>query len=244
MPGTWNSGYYYLKHKKSLTFFKLRSIFNIVMSNIAQKLICLSLNRNWNVVGYKTVKDTIIQLCGASIESQPSSVALDINYELDENGNPDFDKPTQITPVTWDEWIKLPIRSWDLTINSVNSEIRVPTVVVATNYTKMPVRMFKGKPTKEALWKRDGGIDQYTGMPLKKEDANIDHVIPSSRGGKDTWTNMVVTSKETNTRKGNRLNEEVGLKLIRKPFAPGPIKVCDLITEAKHADWKHFLAKN
>lgn len=227
--------------KKSLTFFKRQSIFNTVMSNIAQKLICLSLNRNWKAVGYKTVKDTIIQLCGASIESEPSSVALDIHYEVDENGNPNFDCPTQITPLTWDEWINLPIRPWDVTINSVNREIRVPTVVVANNYAKMPVRMFRGKPTKEALWRRDGGIDQYTGKPLNKNDANIDHIIPSSRGGKDTWTNMVVTSKEINTRKGNRLNEEVGLKLIRKPVAPGPIRACDLITEAKHADWKHFL---
>jgi 5-methylcytosine-specific restriction endonuclease McrA len=230
--------------KKSLTFLNLPSIFNTVMSNIAQKLICLSLNRSWKVVGYKTVKDTIIQLCGASIEAHPSSVALDIHYELDINGNPDFDKPTQITPLTWDDWIKLPIRSWDVTINSAHSEIRVPTVVVATNYTKMPVRMFRGKPTKEALWRRDGGIDQYTGKPLNKMDANIDHIVPSSRGGKDTWTNMVVTSREINTRKGNKMNEEVGLKLIRKPFAPGPVRVCDLITEAKHADWKHFLEAN
>jgi len=213
------------------------------MSNVAQKLICLSLNRNWEPVGYKTVKDTIIQLCGSSVEDQPSSVALDIQYELDSDGNPNFDKPTQITPLTWDEWVNLSIRAWDLTINSVHREIRVPTVVVATNYTKMPVRMFRGKPTKEALWRRDGGIDQYTGKPLNKMDANIDHIIPSSRGGKDTWTNMVVTSKEINTRKGNRLNEEVGLKLIRKPVAPGPIRICDLITEAKHADWKHFLTQ-
>lgn len=214
------------------------------MSNVAQKLICLSLNRNWKVVGYKTVKDTIIQLCGASIESDPSSLALDINYELDSDGNPIFDKPTYINPVNWIEWVSLPIRSWDLSITSVNKEIRVPTVVVSTNFSKMPVRMFRGKPTRDALWKRDGGIDQYTGLPLKKEDANIDHIIPSSRGGKDTWTNMVTTAREINTRKGNKLNEEVGLKLIRKPVAPEPTRICDLITEAKHADWQHFLEGN
>lgn len=211
------------------------------MSNVAQKLICLSLNRAWKVVGYKTVKDTIIQLCGASIETDPSSLALDINYELHDDGEPNFDMPTYINPVNWNDWIKLPIRSWDLTINSAHMEIRVPTVVVATNYTKMPVRMFRGKPTNEALWRRDGGIDQYTGKQLMRGDSNIDHVVPSSRGGKDTWTNMVVTSKKTNTLKGNKFNEEVGLKLIRKPVAPGPVRICDLITEAKHADWKHFL---
>ena len=213
------------------------------MSNVAQKLICLILNKSWKAVGYKTVKDTIIQLCGTAIETEPSSLALDIDYELDEDGQPIFDNPININPVTWDEWIKLPIRPWDLSIRSVNTEIRVPTVVVASNYNKMPVRMFKGKPTKDALWRRDGGICQYSGKAVSKDEANIDHVIPISRGGKDSWTNMVVSSKDINSKKGNKLNEEVGLKLIRKPKAPEPTRICDLITEAKHADWKYFLEK-
>jgi len=214
------------------------------MSNVAQKLICLTLNRNWEVVGYKTVKDTIIQLCGAADEETPSSLALDIDYSLDADGNVNFDEPKSINPVNWSEWINLPIRSWDLTINTANRAIRVPTVVVATNYSKMPVRMFKGKPTKEGLWRRDGGRCQYTGVVLNKEDANIDHVIPRSRGGQDTWTNLVVSAKDINTRKGNKLNTEIGLKLISEPRAPTPKRICDLITEAKHADWKHFLASS
>lgn len=214
------------------------------MSNIAQKLICLSLNRNWEPVGYKTVKDTIIQLCGSVENSQPTCLALDIDYDLDQDGTINFKSPKQITPVLWEDWIKLPIRSWDLTIKSVNLEIRVPTVVVALNFNKMPVKMFRGRPTKEALWRRDGGVCQYTGKSLDKKDANIDHVIPRSRGGADSWTNLVVCCKEINTKKGNKLNSDLGLKLIKEPKVPTPIRVCDLITEAKHADWEHFLTKN
>jgi 5-methylcytosine-specific restriction endonuclease McrA len=213
------------------------------MSDVAHKAICLSLNRNWQVVGYKTVKDTIIQLCGTGNDSENNSLALDIDYNVDENGEPMFASAKSIVPVTWKEWLSLPIRPWDLTINSAHSVIRVPTVVVAVNYAKMPMRMFRGKPTKEALWRRDNGTCQYTGKPVSKHDANIDHVIPRSKGGKDTWANMVVSSKDINTKKGNRLNSEVGLKLIRTPVAPGATPVCDLITEAKHADWQHFMTK-
>ena len=71
------------------------------------------------------------------------------------------------------------------------------------NYSKMPVRMFKGKPTRDALWKRDKGICQYSGVEVTREEANIDHVLPRSKGGKDSWTNMVVSSKAINTKKGN-----------------------------------------
>ena len=214
------------------------------MSNVAQKLICLSLNRSWKPVGYKTVKDTIIQLCGNSFESDPNSLALDIDYELDKNGNPIFESPTSIIPVKWDDWLKLPIRSWDLSINSAYISIRVPTVVVFVNFSKMPVRMFRSKPSRDALWKRDGGICQYTGKLVSKDQSNIDHVVPKSRGGEDTWTNLVVSSKDINTKKGNKLNSEIGLKLIREPRIPKPIPICELITEAKHADWKHFLVND
>lgn len=213
------------------------------MNEVAQKLICLSLNRNWKVIGYKTVKDTIIQISGASFETNPSSLALDIDYDLGEDGNPVFSSPKSIIPTRWEDWIKLPIRSWDLSINSATLKIRVPTVVVSTNYSKMPMRMFKGKPTKDAIWKRDCGIDQYTGKPLKKEDSNIDHVIPKSRGGSDGWNNLVVTSKELNTKKGNSLNSEIGLVLIRNPATPTSTPVSKLITVANHVDWDHFIEK-
>jgi 5-methylcytosine-specific restriction endonuclease McrA len=214
------------------------------MSEIATKLICLNLNRFWKPIGYKTVKDTIIQLCGASFESEPTALALDIDYNVNEDGEPMFDYPKTIIPVKWDEWVKLPIRSWDLTINSSVSKIRVPTVVVSVNYGKMPMRMFRGKPTKDALWNRDGGICQYTGKSVSKTDANIDHVVPKSRGGTDSWTNLVVSSREINTKKGNSLNSEIGLKLIREPTKPKPTPICDLIKDPKHIDWNHFIEKN
>jgi len=211
------------------------------MSDIAQKLICLSLNNKWEPIGYKTVKMTIQKM----FRDSPSAwVGLDIDYEINQDGSVNFDSPTQIVPVKWDEWIKLPVRSWDLSIKSTHMEIRVPTVVVAINFNKMPIRIFKGKPSKDALWRRDNGICQYTGKLVDKKNANIDHIIPKSRGGKDNWTNLVVCTKEINNKKGNKFNSEIGLNLIKNPTSPTPIRICELITEAKHFDWKHFLTKN
>ena len=58
------------------------------MNNVANKLICLNLNANWQPVGFKTVKDAIVDLCGSDTNGKPSSLALDIDYEIDENGEP------------------------------------------------------------------------------------------------------------------------------------------------------------
>lgn len=211
------------------------------MNNVANKLICLNLNANWQPVGFKTVKDAIVDLCGAESNGKPSTMALDIEYELDENGQPIFDEAKSMNPVSWEEWMMLPIRPWDLAINSPTRSIRVPTVIIATNFNKMPIKTFKGKPSKDGIWNRDQGICQYTGKKLTKDQSTIDHVIPRSKGGLDTWTNMVVCDKSLNSKKGNKLNSELGLKLKKEPIEPSPTPVSALIREAKHHTWKHFL---
>ena len=207
--------------------------------SVVNKLIVLKLNKSWQPVGYSTVQRAIVDLA-AGVAAR----ALDLEYELDSDGNPTGD-PTGMTPVSWVDWIQLPVRPYDLSVSYANGNkfMRVPTVLIATNFNKMPVKRFRGKPSKDAIWHRDGGIDQYTNKPLRREDATIDHVIPKSKGGQDTWENLVTTHKEINSEKGNSSNAEAGLTLIRPPKIPSPIPVGMLIDEVRHRDWRPFLMK-
>jgi 5-methylcytosine-specific restriction endonuclease McrA len=202
------------------------------------KLIVLKLNKSWQPVGFATVGKSIIDLC-----ADINCYALDIEYAI-VNGEPDFDNPTSMIPVDWDRWIILPVRPWDLVIHTPNIEVRVPTVLIARSFDKMPIRQFRGKPSSSQIWVRDNGVDQYTGKPLHPTEASIDHVLPVSKGGRNTWENMVLTHKQINYKKGNKLNEEVGLRLIRKPVTPRPVPIMSLITTPRHVDWKHFLVHN
>jgi 5-methylcytosine-specific restriction endonuclease McrA len=86
-------------------------------------------------------------------------------------------------------------------------------------------------------------VCQYSGKNLKKSEGNIDHVIPKSKGGADTWDNMVLCSRDVNLRKGNKLNDEVGIKLIKQPKAPRPIYAYEMVREVKHPDWEPFIIK-
>jgi len=90
------------------------------MNNVANKLICLNLNANWQPVGFKTVKDAIVDLCGSDTNGKPSSLALDIDYEIDEHGEPILTEAKSMNPVSWSDWMNLPVRSWDLSINTPN----------------------------------------------------------------------------------------------------------------------------
>lgn len=212
------------------------------MSNVANKAITLNLNSQWKPIGYKTVKDAIVALAGSDVR-EPTSLALDIEYELNDEGHPIFDTVKLMRPVAWEEWITLPVRPWDLTINSTKSVYRVPTVIISVKFDKMPKRYFKNKPTKENIFVRDGYMCQYTGEKLPRNKLSVDHIIPKSRGGSDSWENLVACKKDINQKKGNKLNADFGLSLIKTPTVPKPIDIMYLITEARHEDWNHFIYK-
>lgn len=189
----------------------------------------------WKPVGVGLVSKTICDMMTGTV------LGMDIVYATNEDGTPNFNVQEFVNPVSWNEWIKLPVRPWDICIHSTRMNIRVPTVVITARYSKVHEKKFRGKPTKEALFIRDNGLDAYTGKELDFHEATKDHVIPLDRGGTDTYDNVVLTTKEINNKKGNKLNSEAGLTLIINPHNPKPIPVSHTIRKARHNDWKNFL---
>ena len=192
------------------------------MSAILNKTIVLVLNRNWQAIHVRTPQEAFC------IMATNVATALEI------------DRDDHIRAVTWDEWITLPVRSQDNAVQTVRGAIRVPTVIVAVNYAKVPKK--RPKLCAKTIRERDDNRCQYTGEVLKPEDGSLDHVVPRSRGGKDAWENLVWSSKAVNTKKGNRLPHEAGLKLLSVPRAPKELPASALIRNAQGiADWKLFV---
>ena len=205
------------------------------MTDILNKNIVLVLNRNWQAINIRTPQDAFCQM------ATNVATALDIEVE-----DPEFRVPNSalrasaVRPVTWDEWITLPIRSQDNAVRTARGAIRVPTVIVAVNFAKVPKK--RPKLCAKTIRERDGNRCQYTGKLLKPEEGSLDHVLPRSRGGKDEWENLVWSSKDVNSRKGNRLPHEAGLKLLSVPRAPKELPVTAHLRNAHGvAEWKLFL---
>jgi 5-methylcytosine-specific restriction endonuclease McrA len=191
------------------------------MSDILNKTIVLVLNRNWQAINTRTAE----AFCQMATNV---ATALEINGE------------SHIRPVTWDEWITLPIREGDNAAHTVRGAIRVPTVIVAVNFAKVPKK--RPKLCAKAIRERDGNRCQYTGKLLRLDEGSLDHVLPRSRGGKDEWGNLVWSDKTVNAKKGNRLPHEAGLKLLAMPRAPKELPVTALLRNAHDvAEWKPFL---
>lgn len=197
------------------------------MSDILTKTIVLVLNRNWQAINIRTPADAFCQM------ANNTATALDI--ALDEEG-----QAQSLRPVMWDEWITLPIRDADQSVRTARGAIRVPTVIVAVNFAKVPKR--RPKLSAHNIRLRDGNRCQYTGRVLRPEEGSLDHVVPRSRGGPDTWENLVWSAKEVNQRKADRLPHEAGLRLLNVPRAPKELPVTALLRNAHEvAEWKLFL---
>ena len=70
------------------------------------------------------------------------------------------------------------------------------------------------------IFERDKQTCQYCGKYFGKPDLTLDHVIPRSKGGRDTWENLVLACVRCNVRKANRTPEEAGMPLLRRPAKP------------------------
>jgi len=192
------------------------------MSDILHKSIVLVLNRNWQAINVRSPAEAFCQM------ATHVATALEIQGE------------DSMRPLGWEEWICLPVRPQDQSVQTVRGPIRVPTVIIAVNYARVPKK--RPKFGANGIRNRDSNRCQYTGIVLKPPDGSIDHVLPRSRGGKDTWENCVWASKKINSQKADRLPREAGLKLLSKPRAPKEIPVTHLIRNMhKVKDWKLFL---
>lgn len=211
--------------------------------SIVNRNLCLNLNGNWQPIGYRSVRTAIIDMSGATVQKKPSCLALDLDYELDENGNPIYIRPIRMNAVSWDEWIELPIRDFDDVINTQHKQIRIPTITVASNFKKMPIKKFKNIPSKNDIFIRDGGVCQYTGQKINKSNGTIDHVIPKSKGGQNSWNNLVLCSKDVNLKKSNKSLAECGLKLLTTPKKPVSVPIYKSILEMNHPSWNIFLKR-
>lgn len=192
------------------------------MNDILNQAIVLVLNRNWQAIHVQTPADAFCQLASGA------ATALDIAGD------------GAMQPVKWADWITLPVREQDNSVRTVRGAIRVPTVVVAVNFARVPKK--RPKLCAKNIRERDRNRCQYTGRHLKPDEGNLDHVVPRSRGGADTWENLVWACKQVNNRKGNRLPHEAGLQLLAPPRAPTELPVTALIRNAHDIrDWNWFL---
>lgn len=191
-------------------------------ASILHQNVVLVLNRNWQAINTRSPAEAFCQM------ATDNATALDIQGE------------DWMVPTRWEDWRQLPIREGDASIGTAHGRIRVPTVIVVANFSRVPKK--RPKFNARNVWERDGGRCQYTGKNLRPGEGNIDHVLPRSRGGKTSWENCVLASRDVNSKKGCRTPEEAGLRLLHSPKSPPEVPVTVLLRNVHEIpDWDPFL---
>lgn len=104
-------------------------------------------------------------------------------------------------------------------------------------YIRVPIaKMARTKPTKLAIYRRDGHKCQYCGST---RSLTLDHVIPRSRGGDDSWENLVTCCCACNVKKSNIPLEQTGMRLNVKPRPPIN-KVYNAVFHSGNQEWLKY----
>jgi len=132
------------------------------------------------------------------------------------------------------------LEEYDETIPAPSITIRTPAVVRLTkgNVSKK----YKVRFSRVNVFTRDGFRCQYCGERKAMDALNYDHVVPRVRGGKTVWENIVTSCYACNDRKGSRLPEEAGMKLLRKPFKPASLPFAPILTSERDVPlaWRNY----
>jgi 5-methylcytosine-specific restriction endonuclease McrA len=138
-------------------------------------------------------------------------------------------------------WRTLPVRPHDDGLAVVGGSLRVPRVLHLRRYER--VRRPVIRLTRKNVMLRDAHQCQYCGRRPPVRDLNIDHVMPKSRGGPDSWENLVTACRNCNLRKAWRTPDEAAMRLLRAPAPPRWSSTTQILlgTPSPFEEWAPFL---
>lgn len=123
---------------------------------------------------------------------------------------------------------------------SIRPDLLQPTVIRLRQFVRVPYRQVP--LTRRNIFHRDDHTCQYCGCgngPL-----SVDHVLPRSRGGSDTWENVTTACLPCNVRKANRTPREAAMPLIRQPRRPPStlgFEASRQIRAGVHSEWAKYV---
>jgi len=124
-------------------------------------------------------------------------------------------------------------------ILSLKNKVQVLSkrVIRLINYVRLPFsRLMSTAPTRNLIMKRDGYICSYCGA---KEQLTIDHILPTSKGGQNTWENMTTCCLKCNSKKGDKLLKETNMILHNPPTIPFS-KISLTVRQSKNLEWTQY----
>ncbi len=132
-----------------------------------------------------------------------------------------------------------PVETYNKKINSPSKAFELPAVIVLKTIVKFGFTTIACN-RQNIIW-RDNNQCQYCANHFSTDKLTMDHVLPKSRGGKNTWENLVAACMKCNQKKGSRTTKESGMLLLKKPVKP-KANILRTVKKNQISDlWKNYL---
>lgn len=194
---------------------------------------CLLLNAHYMAMRVVSVRRGFTLLFKRDEELRP--VAEVVSIEDGKYVSYDFEDWTQLSRLKREfepnnhDWIR-----------TVRFDVVVPRIIRVLTFAKLPRQDVKFN--RRNLFARDHNTCQYCGKRFGTSELSLDHIVPRSRGGPNTWENIVCACLKCNVRKGGRTPTEAHMKLIRPPVKPRRNPVVSIkLSDHRYSSWKQFL---
>ncbi|MDR0950749.1 MAG: HNH endonuclease [Candidatus Ancillula sp.] len=186
---------------------------------------CLAINKSYLPIRIATGQDAICKVYAGNAKA----------LTIDKNGN--------YLEHDWDEWFKLSNSdNWDLEqkfFSCSNGRVAIPRVIIYVKYDKIPKTTLR--LSRKAIYARDNNTCYICGKQFGENSLTLDHIIPVSRGGKNSWENLITCCQKCNWDKGNQLLSEWGKKPKFAAFKPHYSNIQRLkLHDREFEEWKFF----
>ena len=118
--------------------------------------------------------------------------------------------------------------------------------IIAIRGKALAIKGFNQVPplNNRELFHRDRQICAYCAGMFPISRLTRDHIVPFSRGGRDSWMNVVTACRHCNGHKRNRLPEECGMELLYAPYVPNKAEYLILTNRKILSDQMEFLVQH
>ena len=124
----------------------------------------------------------------------------------------------------------------EVMVHSATAEFEMPSVILLTRYVRIP-GLRKVPLSRRGVLRRDGHRCAY----CSRSATTVDHVTPKSRGGRDSWENLVACCLNCNNAKGDKTLSEIGWSLSFTPRMPTSADFTLRGADRLEPEWSDFL---
>lgn len=184
------------------------------------ELPTLVLNKKWCAINTMSVRDAL------SLVYQKSAKIIE---------------PETFETHTFESWADLVPPKGSNIIHTPRFALMAPEIISVLNYASVPQR--RTLFSRMNIYKRDNFTCQYCEAKPGTRELSIDHIIPTSRGGKSTWLNCVLACTPCNRRKSAKTLKQANMRLLREPFEPPWNPTFTFKLHPKPRSWQKFISE-